>query len=204
MSVLSYNIYDEAVRLANTKLSTTRALYINSLKQTKIDNKDTFLYTIYLSEGSFANKVEEGMPAFDQKPFMLNSPKAKLSKDGNKYITIPFKHQPYSKMTLSPKATDIRKDLRKVLKDNSIEKHVKDFGGGKKMIHYKGIENPYLKNLVKVVDKKTNSSQYFTFRRVSTKTPSWKWIHPGLPGIRIFSDLEKYTQENINLILGSL
>jgi len=47
---------------------------------------------------------EYGSPAWDMKPYLLNSPKAKLSKTGTPYIIVPF-HSRYGYNPLNPSAS---------------------------------------------------------------------------------------------------
>src|SRR5690606_23636498 len=39
-----------------------------------------------------ASIIEDGIKAYDMKPGLLNSPKAKTNADGKKWITVPYRH----------------------------------------------------------------------------------------------------------------
>jgi hypothetical protein len=61
--------------------------YLNSLKWIE---SGKFTNTLVLM-GKLPNMLENGISAFDMKEGLLRSSKVKIGKDGNKYITIPFR-----------------------------------------------------------------------------------------------------------------
>ena len=70
-------------------LSATKDQYRRSIKVAK---RGRFTGVAYLDPASWiVNAVELGVPGFDMKPGMLNSPKAKTNKQGGKYLIIPFR-----------------------------------------------------------------------------------------------------------------
>lgn len=149
------------------------------------------------------------MGGFDQKPGLLNGPKAKVSKKGIIYNTIPFSHSPYSKAPLNEKGTQLRNDLLRVIKANNLDKIIKDSSGTPKQGVVARLKNTGVKNLEgllkiqKTYDKATQS-KYVSFRRVSENSPSTSWNHPGYKGAHIFDDLEKYIDNQVDVIINAL
>lgn len=79
-----YNWQNQAKR----SLRSTRDVYLKNLNIGQI----TPLRKFIILTGKLPNMLEDGVGAFDMKQSMLNSPKAKTSKSGKRYITIPFRH----------------------------------------------------------------------------------------------------------------
>jgi len=203
---LSLNTYAEAQRLANQRLDTSREDYVNNLKYRELKGQD--IYIIYLDgAGKF---FEKGWEKFDMKHGLLHGPKSKVGKDGKRYNTVPFKKKGSApKGSVGPIA-DTAAAIKGIIRDNKIQKIEKEIKGGT-VTHYKGIEDPMLKNLVRVTQisktksgKERKSSQYFVFRRVSENTDPSKWINPGYQGARIFPDLKRYVEDNLRLIMKEI
>lgn len=74
---------------ARNKLKKSRSQYLRAIQ---IDSRGPFVGVAYLNPASWiANAVEIGADAFDIKQGLLNSPKAKTSSKGSRYITVPFR-----------------------------------------------------------------------------------------------------------------
>jgi hypothetical protein len=80
---------DEWRRLAQNRLRTSADAYANSLE---LVNVGPGHWSVVL-QGKLANLQERGAPAWDLRTTVLTSPKAKTSKAGHKYLSIPFRHQ---------------------------------------------------------------------------------------------------------------
>lgn len=203
---ISQNTYNEAVRLAQQRLHETREMYLNALTQDRITTNDNFLYTIYLKPNSPANSYESGYTGFDIRHGFWHSPKMKLNKENEPYITIPLQHKPYSKDTGSSQVLNMREKILEIVKDKSnakIKKVIKTKSNGEVVTtYYKGAEEKGFKNLVKIRDEATKSSKFFTFINVNQESAGWQ--HPGFRGIHVFEDLEKFVQENIDILLRSI
>lgn len=78
---------DQIRKEAKNKLNTTRDHFLDKVK-VKMD--DTVLIVELDRDDWLANAVESGVESFDMKPGLLNSPKAKISKKGFRYIRIPI------------------------------------------------------------------------------------------------------------------
>lgn len=204
---LSLNTFAEAQRLANHRLDKGREDYLNSLKYQELKGQD--IYVIYLDgEGKF---YEKGWESYDMKPGLLNGPKSKPTADGKgRFNTVPFKKRGTAPKGSPVNIADTAAAIKRIAKDNSLERIEKQIKGGT-ITTYKGIEDPMLKGLTKVTQlyktktgKDRKSSQYFVFRRVSSKTDPSKWIHPGYKGAKVFPDLKKYVEKNLRIILKEI
>ncbi|HMV01704.1 MAG TPA: hypothetical protein PLJ37_01130 [Chitinophagales bacterium] len=202
---LAQATYSEGIRLAQQRLKTSKQDYIRSLNLYDIGNN---IYIISLT-GDQANYIENGWQSFDQKPGLLNGPKAKVSKKGTIYNTIPFTHNPYSKAPLNEKGTQLRSDLLKVIKANNLDKIIQDATGSPRQGIVARLKNTGVRNLEglvkiqKTYDKATQS-KYISFRRVSENSPNSSWIHPGYAGAHIFDDLEKYIDQQVDTIINAI
>lgn len=125
----------EWIRLAQDRLVTSRETYVNGLRQAEsFETKSVGgepVYTITLV-GDMANNIEHGMSSFDMKavrPGWLGGSKARTSKDGHKYVIIPFRHSTSSNARLgySGKAAkaDLKTELKKTAKEYGLNKMVR-------------------------------------------------------------------------------
>lgn len=81
-------LYSRWVAEAGLALRSTRRRYIDAIN---VQNTGKYENTIILS-GKFPNMIEHGISAFDLKVGLLEGRNAKISKDGSKYNTVPFRH----------------------------------------------------------------------------------------------------------------
>ncbi len=61
-----------------------------------------------------AHQIEEGRPAYDMKAILQTSVRTKISKDGKKYLTIPFRHGNPRATVLPPMTKDIYKPAKRL------------------------------------------------------------------------------------------
>jgi len=184
------------VREAGQKLQSTREDYIGGV-QGPIQVGEN-VYVIML-EGEMANRVESGWGAFDMKPGLLNGSKSKSTKDGGRYVTVPFRHSPSSKEPTSGKMlgvpkirtkgglipnpnrisdTALKQHLQKIVKQYKLNSIIKDASGnpmtGKVASIKGGNLHSYLQALTKYqalgASGKVSHSIFMTFRRLSTKS----------------------------------
>lgn len=147
----------------------------------------------------FAKMMEGGVQTWSIKDALLKSDRAKIGKDGIKYIIVPF-----------PVATPRRKG----------QGHMQSYFGGRVMsseIHelVKGGERAPAGSTVTVTtahktsevniegltryNTRTRHSQYGIFRRVSQNSKGWQY--PNVSPRPIFPSVEKYVQRRISQIL---
>lgn len=212
------NTYDEAKRLAQERLVTTRADYIKGLN---LESPSANVWIISLN-GKIPNMWEDGFPSFDMKPGLLAGPNSKFGKNGEVYNTVPYRHQIYSKVATNKAGPTLRdaakilifkQNLNKTIRDGATNRPVQGLAGKLGPTTVKNLQglakyqNTY--NSAKTVNGQiqafqTTQSQYLTFRRVSTASDPSKWIHPGYKGAQIFPDLEHYLDFEVDNILKIL
>ena len=79
---------NEWVALAQEELKSTARDYIGKISQPEITASGAKLTLT----GALPNMVEQGASPHDMRTTVLRSAKAKTSKDGHKYLAIPFRH----------------------------------------------------------------------------------------------------------------
>jgi len=189
---LSKRLYVEWENEARQRLKGTRNEYIRSLKYfTEGPLKGGVMLV-----GVLPNMIESGAELFDEKPGFLASSKVKMSKGGGVYLTIPFRYA-------SSPALGESSAFSGVL-PAAVEKAIKSVEGQRKKILLPSpydvkktrtrIETPkgrvfeaytHKHSIYEGVTREKKSyaqatqSQYMVFRRVSSKTDSNAFIHPG-------------------------
>ena len=111
----------KATEIAGQKLRTRRDMFIQGIKPpTKVD-EDTWMIAL---DGKVV-WIDDGQPQYDMLKHLLNSPKVKRDKDGNRYIVVPFNHSPGLGKTGATKANQ---DLIATVK-SEMKKRGIPFGG---------------------------------------------------------------------------
>jgi hypothetical protein len=168
--------------------------------------------------------LEVGTGAFDIKKMLGTSDKVKISKEGKRYIRIPFEH---SKMSLveygiGTEAAGLMATRRQVptvqnprstvwgkrLKAGEIGRRSKIFpvtgalarGAGERVIRYTWKASPF-ENLVRMEDKFGQTRGYSTFRTISEISDPDSWLHPGIQASHI---AEKTTEIIRPVLIQSL
>ncbi len=75
--------------LGTGQLHSATGAYLSSIK---IEEEGALRYVIY-SDDPKAAFIEEGFPSFDLKKMLATSHKARTTKDGRKYLVVPFRHK---------------------------------------------------------------------------------------------------------------
>lgn len=76
------------VRAAQTELRSSRQAYIRGISE--IGSRSGVRFIVL--EGWLANAVENGLDPWDLRDTVLHGPAAKVSEDGNLYVSVPFRH----------------------------------------------------------------------------------------------------------------
>lgn len=158
--------------------------------------------------------IEDGITAYDMKQGLLNSQKAKVAKDGSRYITVPFRHGTPGAATIPSMPKHIYKEAKQLgysrrnggLKGQSMGRSY-TWGGSLKSSS-EGQRSKILPNGQRYTWKagqfsgmvrmgKQNHSQYFTFRRISTKSDPNSWQYPGVPPRPIRAAVIENTREEV-------
>lgn len=201
--------YNKAVEFTNTRLKGRRLDYINALH---LEEEAPGIFVVSLDES--AHDIEKGQPPHPMLPWLAQGPKSKVGKDGHRYTIIPLRHSTTgAPETAKPPQKDYADALQALIKQRDF-KTVKQ-GYSPKTGKYTTIErvttkntHPYLKGLTRVREyktkdsKKPTSSAYFTFRTASEKQdPAKSWRHPGTRGAKIFPDLYKWADQQLDTIV---
>ena len=200
--------YSYAQKLANSRLNTSKNIYLDNLHLTEVA-KD--FYLIYINENSKAPMFEEGFNSYNMRASILNS-KSKISQKGHRYKDIPFNINIQKKKSTSPRINDIRSAVKQVIKDKELLKNAKQYtrivnGQKAKITRFQGLKNKNIEGLTRV--KVGNRAKYFLFRRISEnpKTPNFnqKWNHTGFAGINIFeNELPKFVNLQMKKMLNDI
>lgn len=214
----------EWIRLAQARLRSSRDEYVGGLMK-----KDSFkvakdgssepVFTISLI-GEMANNFEFGMSSFDMKnvrPGWLGGKRAKIGKDGKRYITIPFRHSTGSspRLAYTGKAAmaNLKTELFKTVKAYGLDRMVRAASGqvmegavgkvpGRADVHQ------YLKGLTKIQKAnkggKSGSSTLITWRRMSESSAEDSWVHPGLDAANILPEVERYIDEEMGRVVEKI
>lgn len=169
---------------AQQNLRSTREDYISGLQGVTITENNKGYIEL---KGSFPTMIEEGYSSFDMKMGFANSPKKKETPMGW-YLTIPFRHMTASKIyPTMPK--NVFKEAKKLSTgDRLTEALVRDLGY-KPETSWAGYEwkNSMYDSLTRIVKEYSSGKthgHYTTFRRVSNKTDTNAWMHPGYQGLK--------------------
>ncbi len=152
--------------------------------------------------------VEEGVKPFDMKQTHLSGPKVKVSKDGSKYITVPFRHQVPGQTALAdamPRQVYEQAKRMAISRRNNIlrkfftgrsyswgDRLPREYGGEKEKPHW---TTGRYTGMVKMTGRPHTS--YLTFRRLSEKSKPEAWQHPGVDPRPVTQAVVENTQEEI-------
>jgi hypothetical protein len=221
---LAQSAMAEWVRLAQENLKTSRDIYIQGLRQAESfkasESAMGMKFEISLV-GEMPNNFEFGMGSFDMKtvrPGWLGGMRAKIGKDGKKYVTIPMRHSTGSgaRMGYTGKAAaiegpNLKTQLRRAVKQYGLDKMVMTATGqvaeGTVARIPKGAPvHPYLKGMVRTqkaldVPKWRGSGQLTTFRRLSENSKPSAWIHPGLKAANLLPEVESWLDSQLDRVI---
>ncbi len=177
----------EAVR----QLKSSRQQYVSSLVVVDEGRLEGAVVLV----GTLPNMIESGADEFDMKIKMLQSPKAKTSKSGGKYITIPFKSGAPSSLPENFNGGILPASVHQVVKSFSTDSvtgksrgtvkqdlpvkfqapQSKSLAGGGEYTH----KNSIYEGVRKSIDRAGNVG-YESFRRISSNSDPNSWQFPGL------------------------
>lgn len=219
---LAHAAHAEIIAHAQAQLQSTRQDY---LKGVHFEDLGDNSYLISL-EGEWAQKLEEGFPAYDMVGRMLKS-ETTVSKGsragqkwvqegegGQKYAHVPFERKIASKESKHASLADQIKQMTATNVQGRRQKITSVFKGedGSPLTGRVATgmsKNPMLDGLVKYQETFQNNkgkeqvrSTYINFRTISENGKPW--IHPGFQGIHAFERAEQKIVEQLNKILRTL
>lgn len=212
------------IELAKERLKSSRADYIGGLSKresfTAYSRGGANVYEIQLV-GRMANNFEFGMEGFDMKsvrPGWLGGGKAKTSKDGTKYISIPFRHSTTMDTLYTGKARltrthDIRAHVSWAARRYGLNRMIRSGGmvsTNPVRIPKTATVHPYLKGLTKYqtptegrtkAGAQKGSSTLMTFRTMSEKSDPSAWIHPGITGANLLPAVYRWVDNELKEVV---
>lgn len=176
-------------------LHSTRNEYKKGIFQEQGDDSSVVI-GLTSRQSPMAMMIEEGSQQFDEKEGFSKSPRRTMKKNGTGwYLTIPFRYatseavgESESFVSVLPKPIEnLVKTSRDPIKLEQIPGKFQGFGKNEtsgynhKFNIYEGLQR------VQVGSGTENRGSYVNFRRVSEKSSSAAWIHPGFEA-RSFMD----------------
>lgn len=159
-----------------------------------------------------ANALETGVDGWDMKTTHLNSPKAKFSRDGFRYLVIPIEKFPSSRGGGTDKSQMYHKAINEALVNPvyaspTIKMSIDGTIGTMERLN---TSNPLLGGFYRISKykdqtafnkKQKQSTQFIMFRTMSNKpSQADKWIHPGIRGIGMFDHIDQWIQGQYPMI----
>jgi hypothetical protein len=204
--------------------------YADAIKLSNESSGGVFSFVVRVDGYPRAEDIERGLPAYDMKPFLLNGPKSRPTKDGNgRYNIIPFRHMTPTRAGGGASAIHLRMQMPKNIYDQAKQLsrsvlnpttgkvnweqslRTNEMGGINKVSLYQHKTNKY-EGMYRVGAEK--HSQYLTFRAVSTPRTDSKgrhkgsalnsWIHPAIPANPIMQAVYDYCIPRIDENLQEL
>lgn len=201
-------IRQEFAAQARKNLKTSIEEYMASLDIKLTDN----VLIVELDKSSWlANAVESGADEFDMKKMLANSPKAKISKKGYRYMSIPLPmYKDKGPISGTNKAQLLQEKIRAALKDPafSAPKISQGRDGSVMAVERLLTTDPALKGMIRTssfgsmqdlsAGKRPRNVQYTLFRTMSQNPLSRsQWIHPGIKPRKLFPRVQNFADSTL-------
>ena len=196
---------------------TLRQLYAGSIVLTGQLRDGQTLKQSVVTTMKFARQIENGCGPFDMKPALLGGPKAKISKKGNRYNIIPFRHGTSSDFApnsnFKPMPKDIYQQARELKASVKAGSKMKwggrltgtegKYGPGENPSTGYQHKNGKYEGMVRVEKtyRAATQSKYLTFRVVSDLSDPLSWFHPGYQAHHIAKSVSDYCRPGIETLL---
>lgn len=217
---------------AHNALHQTRKRYVQNIKVVDSGRMEGTVLLDY-SKDKLIAMLEEGASPFDIKEGLLNSSKVTIGKNGNKFITIPFRwgspgivgdsdvfsgtlpkevHSVVKKKdtNISVSGGGMRSsglsnaEIPKAFNVNNSRNEIKDSEGKILFKQYEHKTSLYT-GVFKKTDSVTGQNTYNSFRRVSDNSDKDAFIHPGIEGNHLIQKaLDNFNQaQELSIALDS-
>lgn len=199
---------------AQQDLHQTRRRYVNAIKLVDTGKLEGTIMLDY-SKDKLIQMLEEGADPFDMKPFFMGSPKAKIGKNGGRYLTIPFRwgtpgavgesdvfsgvmpQAVYDVVKKAPVSIPVSgggmrsaglalKDIPSAFQAPKTRPAIMDQKGNTAWAAYQN-KAPLYQGITKNQDPTTGQNTYRSFRRVSEKSDPDAFINPGIKAYNLMS-----------------
>ena len=187
--------------LIDKELKSSRNEYLRGIFIERV-NPTEIIFGLSNRESSLPLSIEEGHGPWNEKPFLLGSLKAKRTKDGKPFLTVPFRHAtPQAIAEAGIFSSIMPQDVYQLAKNSPMPlkrsqlTESQQIPGVRKEINIPGLKVPeYIhkaakyEGLVRVEassSENENRGQYMTFRRVSDKSDPNSWFNGGIIAKRL-------------------
>lgn len=200
-------------QLAKSKLNTSFDNYMSAVTS-KVEGN---VLVVELDKDNWlANAVESGVGGFDIKAGLLNSPKAKIGKNGKKFIIVPIGKQKNGKGGGTEKSQDYQRRINEVLLKPKVglSKLKTRLDGGVYETQQIINDDPLLQGFYRsrVFDsaqdfyagKKKPAWGHVLFRIVSENSDKDSWQHPGIQKADIFGQTSQWFDNTASALLDSI
>ena len=198
-----------------------RAMFVERVSALQVD------FGLSYRSNFLAEAIEEGKGPFDEKLGLLASPKAKQTKDGSPFITVPFRHATPQAIAesgifssiMDPEVYDLAKNAQRQLRRIDLPPEHQVLGV-RPEIRVPGLRVPeYVhkaaryEGLVRVDVSSSNletRGAYMTFRRVSKNSDPNSWWNRGIEGKHLMdkalemADISGVADKAIDITLDKL
>lgn len=178
----------------SNSLHSTRRRYLQNIRMIDSGPMEATVLLDY-SKDPLVKAIEEGSGPTDLKTGLLMSPKAKISKTGKRYITVPMRWStpgavgesemfgnqlPQDVYDIVSKGGPTKlSDLPSQYQTVQSRKEIKS-SEGKTLFDQYTHKTALHSGITKQTDNVTGQSTYFSFRRVSENSDPNAFIHPGI------------------------
>ena len=204
---ITYGYFVQLNKEAENALDSTRSRYIRNIRLVDSGKMSGTVILDY-SKDKLVRMIEEGATPFDMKEKFLLSSKVKTGKNGNRYLTIPFRlSNPDAVADSSIFAGKLPKAVYVEVKNKPTTIYVSGRGTRNAGLKASEIPEPYDNKLTrptilddsgnvlfdeyvhkssiyegvfKQTDNVTGQNTYHSFRRVSENSDKLAWIHKGI------------------------
>lgn len=196
------------------RLKNPTGKYASSIKIRKLG---AFDYEI-ASNSEIAKMLEDGTKTYDMKKTHPYGVRSRVSKKGDPYLIIPFRHGVPGSKSYGPMPEQIYGMIRNYVKSGQIKKSEVITGKSSEPNFYgnminraryswgsriKGTGLPNLEGMLvmNTSTPKSNRSEYMTFRIISVNSPAHKWIQPARPAMGIIGAVVNNTKDIVNSMI---
>lgn len=219
---------DRITQYADEKLTTSSADYKRGFGPESLQTTETGFNIVPTSE--IAEALEDGYDAYDMKKGLLASDNAKTSKEGGRYVDVPFRH---STKKNPGRMQGMPSDIKRLVKNSMARErraakkedrpaatrsrvtgdlprkkpHWKDlkFGDERAAVL---VQHKTGKHSDMIRERHNRTTTYTTVRRISENSDENSWMHPGFQGVkavpRVMDSLERTAVQVITMELGKI
>ena len=196
-----YLVNEELEKYVDEKLDRT-AEHFKSNVDTYWDEGD--IYVMEFNDDWLTQSLEDGAEPFDMKETHLRSPKAKISKDGYKYMVIPIKPDPNSRGGGTAKSQFWHKLTKQALENPIFAAPQIKYDKSGSVTTMERLITPdrrlqgmyrtkQFKNEEKLKNGEVDAQNFVIFRVMSNRPGNEaKWLHPGIEALDSHEHIETW------------